>query len=237
MPTIAVIVPCFNEAERLQIQEFVRFAHIFPEMNLLLVNDGSTDGTATLLENIKMSMQNRVQILTLLTNSGKGEAVRQGMIWAQKENFDYTGFLDADGATPVDEFYRICQIGMQQNASIIIGSRIKKIDSVIQRSAFRHFIGRSIATFLDIKFQMGYYDTQCGAKLFKTSVLKDVIQVPFYTRWFFDVELMLRIRKQNSAWKAIEVPLAIWLNKKGSKINLLSFPMVLKELFILTTKY
>ncbi len=237
MSTIAVIVPCFNEAERLSVQEFVRFIQIFPEMNLLFVNDGSTDGTATLLESIKMSMQNRVQILTLLTNSGKGEAVRQGMILAQKENFDYTGFLDADGATPVDEFYRICKIGMHRNADIIIGSRIKKIDSDIQRSAFRHFIGRSIATFLDMKFRMGCYDTQCGAKLFKTSVLKDVIQVPFYTRWFFDVELMLRIRKQNYEWAAIEVPLAIWLNKKGSKINLLSFPMVLKELFTLTTKY
>jgi len=237
MPTIAVIVPCFNEAKRLSVQEFVRFIQIFPEMNLLFVNDGSTDGTATLLESIKMSMQNRVQILTLLANSGKGEAVRQGMILAQRENFDYTGFLDADGATPVDEFYRICKIGMQRNADIIIGSRIKKIDTIIQRSAFRHFIGRSIATFLDMKFQMGCYDTQCGAKLFKTSVLKDVIQVPFYTTWFFDVELMLRIRKENDEWRAIEEPLKLWLNKKGSKINLLSFPKVLRELFILTAKY
>lgn len=237
MPSVAVIVPCFNEAHRLEAGEFIRFAQTHTDVSLFFVNDGSTDATGIVLQRLKTDLQNRVQVITLPTNKGKGEAVRRGMLAALQHNFGYTGYLDADLSTPPEEYYRIYQEGLQKQADIILASRIKKIDSRIQRSAVRHITGRMIATLIDFKFRLGYYDTQCGAKIFKTPVLENIISKGFHTKWFFDVEIFLRIRNGNPAYKAVEIPTEIWLNKKGSKINLLSFPVVMKELFTLMARY
>ena len=119
----------------------------------------------------------------------------------------------------------------------VLGSRIKKIDTEIERTYVRHFTGRIIATAIDEKFNLGCYDTQCGAKIFRTQVIKSVIQTPFFTKWFFDVEILLRIRKEAGSLKGAEFPLSVWRHINGSKINIFSFPVVLKELLQLFIKY
>jgi dolichyl-phosphate beta-glucosyltransferase len=84
---------------------------------------------------------------------------------------------------------------------------------------------------------LGYYDTQCGAKVFKSSILQSLLNKPFTTKWFFDIEIFLRLRKENENYIGIEYPLKKWQNVKGSKINILSFPLVCKEIFALFSKY
>ena len=228
-------MPCFNEANRMQPQAFVAFGKANPGSVFFFVNDGSRDQTGELLEKINEQLPNS-RVIHLAQNKGKGEAVRQGLLTAIDEDFSFAGYLDADLSTSLEEFQRLCKIAIEKNADVVFGSRIKKLDSHIERSAARHLIGRGIATLIDNRFGLGIYDTQCGAKIFSSSILPAVLKEPFLTRWFFDVELFLRIRNEHKT-AAYEVPLQKWTNVKNSKISLASFPSVAKELWTLSRKY
>ena len=236
MSSFAIIVPCYNEASRLNLEAFINFGNQFSDVHFLFVNDGSTDATNEKLKTIESSTPN-TQIIKLLKNSGKGEAIRQGLVEALKKDFSFIGYLDADLSTSLQEFYKLHKFAQQQDADFVLASRVKKIDTVIERSFTRHIAGRMIATVIDKRFNLGVYDTQCGAKIFKPSTIDTIVLQPFYTKWFFDVEILLRIKRLNQKLNCFEVPLSKWHNVKNSKINLLSFPLVLKELSILSRKY
>jgi glycosyltransferase involved in cell wall biosynthesis len=235
MPFLAVIIPCYNEAGRLQSTAFLEMAEINKNWHLYFVNDGSTDSTSELLDSLLLKNETRIHVLHLPVNKGKGEAIRHGAIEAYNAGFQYIAYLDADLATPFKEFERLVQLIGQNNASIIFGSRIKKAGTIIKRSAFRHIAGRAIATFIDLKFDLGIYDTQCGSKIFKASVLKEAIDKPFFTTWLFDVEIFIRLKHHQSQWH--EEPLLYWENKADSKLHVFSFPLVCKELATLIAKY
>ena len=235
MPSFAIIVPCYNEAKRLQQKAFVEFSKMHEDVHIYFVNDGSIDETQNILTGLQKQSVYFFTI-TLQQNKGKGEAIREGMLQLHN-NYNYIGYLDADLSTSLDEFYSLYQKMLSKNVSVAFGSRIKKADTVIERSYVRHILGRTIATIIDKKFKLGCYDTQCGAKIFSSQILNDVIKRPFYTRWFFDVELFIRLKKNNSRLNALEIPLSVWRNVKGSKLNALSFATVIKELYILLTKY
>ncbi|HWJ27211.1 MAG TPA: hypothetical protein VNS32_11755, partial [Flavisolibacter sp.] len=156
---------------------------------------------------------------------------------AIKDNHQLVGYLDADLSTGMEELLRLKDLLSSKDLDIVLGSRIKKIDTVIERSFFRHITGRMIATLIDQKFKLGVYDTQCGAKVFRSAVIEHSIQELFYTKWFFDVELLLRIRKNHSHFACAEIPLCKWHNVANSKLSILSFPAVLKDLYVLLNKY
>jgi glycosyltransferase involved in cell wall biosynthesis len=237
MPSFAIIVPCYNEEKRIQPSLFILFAHLHKAVKFFFVNDGSKDETANIIKKMAAECEN-IELINLSKNYGKGEAVRQGLVSAlSKNNFDYIGYLDADLSTSLEEYYELCIYAYQNNADFIFGSRIKKLGSIINRSFIRHVSGRILVTFIDKKFRLGYYDTQCGAKLFKSQVLCNIIQQPFLTRWFFDIEIFLRLKAENKKYYGIEYPLKIWNNITGSKLNVLSFPAVCKEVFVLLSKY
>ena len=102
-----IVVPCFNEAERLDIDTFVEFASDRAWLELLFVDDGSTDGTAEVLAAARQRAPGRIRCLTLAANSGKAEAVRRGVMDAIEKGRRLVGFWDADLATPladVDDF-------------------------------------------------------------------------------------------------------------------------------------
>jgi dolichyl-phosphate beta-glucosyltransferase len=236
MPSFAIIIPCYNEADRLPVNAFLEFGEKHPDVQFYFVNDGSKDETEKLVSQMQQSIST-VQIINLTENKGKGEAVRQGLIAALQSDHDLIGYLDADLSTTLEEFYRLKNIASNENTDILIGSRIKKVDTEIHRSFARHLAGRAIATVIDRNLKLGVYDTQCGAKIFKPAVLPRIIDQPFHTRWFFDVEILMRIRKEHGQYKAMEVPLNSWHNVRNSKLSILSFPVVMKELIVLLNKY
>lgn len=238
MSHFAIIIPCYNEAARLNKNQYLCFIEKHPEIRLLFVNDGSRDETMYVLEEIQSKAPDQILIINLERNIGKGEAVRLGIKTALAQHpFDYIGYLDADLSTSLNEFYKIYQYGCQYKADLILGSRIKKVDTKIERSFLRHIIGRVIATIIDQRFNLGVYDTQCGAKIIKTSIIQTPTSGKFYTKWFFDVELLIRIKREFKSIQAVEMPLSTWKSVKGSNLNFFSFPKVLKELFILFIKY
>lgn len=237
MSSIAIIIPCYNEEKRLNTRAFIQFLESHPEVKLLFVNDGSIDSTTTIIEEILIHNK-AADLVNLTSNSGKGEAVRQGILKALTENkFDFIGYLDADLSTPLEDFYELYRCALMKNADFIFGSRIQKLGSNIQRSFLRHVIGRIVVTFIDKKFKLGYYDTQCGAKVFKAQILEATIIKPFFTKWFFDIEIFLRLKSINENYFGIEFPLKKWKSVEGSKINLFSFPSVCKEIIVLLSKY
>jgi glycosyltransferase involved in cell wall biosynthesis len=235
MPSTAIIVPCYNEEKRIRAAEFISFALQQPNIKFYFVNDGSTDDTQRVLFQIKEACQS--EIIVLEKNYGKSEAIRKGFIHALENQHHIIGYLDADLSTDLEEFFRLENILSEKNLDMVLGSRIKKIDTVIERSFFRHILGRIIATIIDQRFKLGVYDTQCGAKIFRSSFIGNAVTKPFYTKWFFDVELLLRVKKLNSHFNAAEVPLSKWTNVRNSKLSILSFPAVFRDLFLLLNKY
>ena len=97
-----VVIPCFNEAARLDLHSFAKYLAASSDVSFQFVDDGSTDATGTMLDDFAARNIDRVSVLHLSSNCGKGEAVRQGMLSAMKRRPEFVGYWDADLATPLD---------------------------------------------------------------------------------------------------------------------------------------
>ncbi len=238
MSKIAIIIPCYNEGERLSPGNFLSFIQTSPAADLIFVDDGSTDKTQSILWDLSGNQKERLRLITLPENKGKANAVRAGMMAAyQDRTYSHIGYLDADLSTSLEELLRLQQHLEKTNADYIMGSRMQLLQNRIERSWFRHLAGRLVATIVDSKFRLGIYDTQCGAKCFKRSLIATITREPFITRWFFDVEILLRIRYYSPKAVGIELPLQYWQNIPGSKMNIGSLPLVIKEIYRLMKNY
>lgn len=229
---IIIIVPCFNESERLDMDKFCEFSKKF---TFVFVNDGSTDNTLEILNKYKSDY---IDVIDLNENCGKGEAVRQGMLKALEKYRDavWYGYIDADLAVSleeIDQFFLYSKT-FYPEAQGILGSRVNKLGSNINRLYFRHLIGRLFAIFFKISFNLNTYDSQCGAKFFKKEVVNEAFSKAFQASWLFDVEIIIRLRK----FLLIEYPLKNWEDKKGSKLMSLSSAFtVIKDIITLKLKY
>ncbi len=216
MKNTTIIVPCYNEAERLDIALFQELLDT-DGISLLFVDDGSRDDTLTILQGFADS-NSKVSVLPLSPNVGKGEAVRQGMLEALKRKPNWIGFIDADMATPSDQVLRLTWRCETEDFDVIIGSRIAYLGSEIHRKLSRHLLGRVFASAASLTLSQRIYDTQCGAKFFRcTDVFKNVVSEPFHSRWAFDVELLGRLLTDGA--EILEVPLRRWVDVPGSKIG------------------
>lgn len=221
-----VVIPCFNEAERLDKQAVQRLAED-PPTRILFVDDGSTDRTLELLTSLKNRFgESKVMIHRQPTNRGKGEAVRVGMRRALLGGAEITGYLDADFATPPEEMLRLRDTIESRRADVVLGSRVALLGREVQRRISRHLLGRVYATTASIVLNLRVYDTQCGAKLFRRSpALEHAVSVPFRSRWSFDVEMLGRLMAGGPGVvgtqpdQIIEVPLNTWREKRGSKLS------------------
>lgn len=203
------------------------------DIGLLLVNDGSADNTAEVLDKIAAEHPERIRVLHLEENVGKAEAVRAGLMMLNEQGAMITGFLDADFATPAEEMLRMVALFQQhENVDVLLGSRWLHLGADIERKALRHYGGRLFATLASQALQMKVYDTQCGAKLFRGGeALRRTLQTSFASSWAFDVELIGRLRKQLPESAFLEVPLNRWVDVHGSKITLLDMVSATLSLF------
>jgi glycosyltransferase involved in cell wall biosynthesis len=221
-----LVIPCFNEADRFDRAEMARLAAARSDLGLVLVDDGSTDQTASVLEAIRTAGGPGVGVLRLERNRGKAEAVRQGLLAAIAAGAKIVGYADADLSTPVDELLRLAADVDRHRVDVLLASRVRLLGRRIERHAHRHYLGRVFATFASLALRLPVYDTQCGAKYFRvTPALEAALRVPFRTRWIFDVELLARLLDgapgtpplDPSAFR--EVPLRTWRDVHGSKLR------------------
>lgn len=107
------------------------------------------------------------------------------------------------------------------------GSRVKRLGIRLERSGLRHYVGRVFATEASMLLGLPVYDTQCGAKLFKSSLAQEVFREPFQSRWFFDVEIFFRLLavlgRARVEREIIEVPLDSWIEKGSTKVGWTDF--------------
>jgi len=242
MSKVCIIIPFYNEAGRVDNAAFGDFLHQHSEFALMLVNDGSSDNTLSLLKKIEEANPEQVRVLELVQNSGKAEAVRQGVLNAlQWKDFDIFGYMDADLATPLDEAPYLTSFFQDSAFQMIIGSRVKLYGWNIKRSLKRHYLGRVFATYVSNLFNLDIYDTQCGAKFFRSEITADLFESPFVSKWFFDIELFLRLRKEMGselfAKSLREMPLRNWEEKGESKLQLGDFLATPFELIRIRNKY
>ena len=236
--TTWVVIPCFNEVDRLN-RDGVLELIANDEIGVVLVDDGSSDGTRELIFDIQ-SAADGIEALILQQNVGKAEAVRRGLNHSLTFSAEVVGYLDADFATSASDMLSLLQELRNRNVKVCLGSRWLHLGARIDRSTFRHYGGRVFATIASSVLNLSVYDTQCGAKVFRVNdVLEAAISEPFLSRWAFDVELIGRLLKgqrvdsRYTALDFVEVPLQTWRDIKGAKITFIDMVTATFELLLI----
>jgi glycosyltransferase involved in cell wall biosynthesis len=237
MQKSVIVVPCYNEESRLPVDVFLD-TPLPAGVSFLFVDDGSTDYTAQVLDQLAEKLGAGNGVLRLQPNRGKAEAVRHGMLAALREGAYYTGYLDADLATPLEELFRLLDLIDSQCKDIAMGSRVRLLGTLIERSAVRHYLGRVFATVASLCLGIPLYDSQCGAKVFRrTEALEAALADRFISRWAFDVELLGRLLAGSPDAPAarledfIEMPLQRWHDVRDSKLRVAHFPRIGLDMF------
>ena len=223
--SLQLVLPCYNEAQRLKPELFLEFAATEQDIDFLFVNDGSTDATAVVLADLAARSEGRITVVTLAENAGKARAVQVGVLAAFDRHAEFVGFWDADLATPlraVTEFLDVFRA--RPDVDIVMGARVKLLGRDIRRSPLRHYSGRVFATAASLALGIDVYDTQCGAKIFRaTEPVRRVFSAPFRSKWIFDVEILSRYLAATgtapSASPIYELPLRDWTAVAGSKLK------------------
>jgi glycosyltransferase involved in cell wall biosynthesis len=228
-PSVVIVVPCFDEAGRLDPDGLTELSKR-AGARLLLVDDGSTDSTGTVLSALAESDPERFAAVLQPSNLGKGETVRLGMRRALDDGAAVVGYYDADLATPPAEMARlVATLHDRPDLDVVMGARVGLLGHAIERSMVRHYLGRVFATASSIVLGLDVYDTQCGAKVFRAGpALTAALAEPFASRWVFDVELLSRLHRGSAgapglpASAFLEVPLNEWHDVHGTKLGITS---------------
>ncbi|TWT82927.1 Undecaprenyl-phosphate 4-deoxy-4-formamido-L-arabinose transferase [Planctomycetes bacterium CA13] len=244
---VVIVVPCYNEAKRLERAPFIEFLTQAKQNCFLFVDDGSSDATVEVLQEIQAAVDpRRVDIVSLQTNSGKAEAIRTGILTAlsadfrRRHNVQMIGYFDADLATPFVELQALLDtMRRYQDVQLVLGSRLSLSGHRINRNGKRRIAGRVFSTLASASLGLGVSDTQCGAKVFRYGPwLDDIFAAPFSDRWLFDVEVLARMKnrfKDETNQVVFEQPLGQWNEVGDSRLKTSDFlwaPLRLMNLVI-----
>lgn len=218
--SISVIIPAYNEAARLPktAQAVANYFRARPVafQEILIVDDGSNDSTAQIAVDLAKFNPN-IRVLANPGNRGKGYSVRYGMLEARGE---WRLFVDADLSAPIDELDTLWSAVERSGAVVAIGSRALDRSLIgIHQPGFREKAGRLFNVVMRMTIGLPFADTQCGFKLFRGDVAKDVFSRQTIERFGFDVEVLFIANRLG--YKIIEVPVH-WFHADGSKVGLLS---------------
>jgi hypothetical protein len=215
-PRLTIIVPAFNEADRLP-AGMGRFdaavadgAVRLDETEVVLIDDGSTDETAAVARSLLAPLPHH-RVISLPANSGKGAAVRTGVTLARGP---YVAYMDADMA--IDPRAVPSLLDALRSSEVAIGSRALAHSMVDGTYAVRAVMGRMFNRLVTTGTGLGLQDTQCGFKAFRTPVARLLFHLVGIDRFAFDVELLERARRLGL--RITEVPVH-WKNVPGSTVH------------------
>ncbi len=227
-PLVALVIPAYYESARLPalLEALVgeALATPAPATELLVVDDGSgpaevereraavAESAARLAD---AAAPHRIHFVTVPENRGKGAAIRAG--WASADPAAaWLGFLDADGAVSAREAWRLVRmLEGADDIDVLAATRVLMAGRSIERSSFRHLQGRVFATLAERLFHLRFYDTQCGLKLFRAEVLRQLLPSLREDRWLLDVEVLALLRKRGARFREEPVD---WSDPGGSKL-------------------
>lgn len=189
-PRVSVVIPCFNEAHKIEadIRAALEYFGARPySFELILVDDGSSDGTAAVIASVP-----NVRAICYKPNRGKGCAVRTGMLAATG---CYRLFADAGLCVPFSEIEKGMAL-LEAGAAVAIGSRKLAESQVVERQAGYRRIGSSVFGLLVRNWMgLGYSDTQCGFKLFTAAAAGRLFSAARIDGFMFDAETLINARK------------------------------------------
>ena len=215
METLSIVIPAYNEEQRLPatLDRIAAYADRspIPFEEILVVDDGSRDGTADLVE----ARRGIVRLLSNPGNRGKGYAVRNGMLAAKG---DWILSTDADLSAPIGELEKLVAAVRKEDAVVAIGSRALDRRLVkVHQPMMREASGRAFNLVMRMITGLPFRDTQCGFKLFRKDAASDIFSRQIEEGFSFDVEDLIIARLLGL--RSIEVPVE-WSNVEGTKVSL-----------------
>ena len=237
--SLTLVVPCHNEATRLDTAAFAEWVRARSSRHLCFVDDASSDRTAAVIARL-CDEHPRISSLRLSRRHGKAGAVRAGVL--RDSDTDLVGFWDADLAAPLDEVDRLIEVmASHPRLQCVAGIRVMRLGATIERSFTRHVLSRIFVTVASLSLDLHAYDTQCGAKLFRRDAVQPLFTDPFVSSWFFDIELYLRLRRLHPdldlSASVREHPLTQWTASDQSSLRCRDFIMTPVELYRISRRY
>jgi glycosyltransferase involved in cell wall biosynthesis len=220
-----IIIPCYNEGKRLNVNAFTEFIKTHDSYHLCFVNDGSKDNTLSVLEAVQKEAGTRVSIVDVKKNAGKAAAVRSGARYLfNRQDVDYIGFIDADLSTDFKDFKKLVDtLHNNDDLALVYGSRGKG-EGQIERNVFRNLFSKIVKLIVFLILGLPIEDTQCGAKVFRRNIIPVAYNTAFLTRWLFDVEIFIRLKKHFGKAQIMnrmyEQPLDRWVHVDDSKLGI-----------------
>jgi glycosyltransferase involved in cell wall biosynthesis len=215
--SISIIIPAYNEEKRLpatlrQVIAYLRRGD-WPFAEILVVDDGSTDGTAQVAEQMRADFP-EMRVLRNPGNRGKGYAVRHGMMECRGE---WALFTDADLSAPIEELETLWQATEREGAQVAVGSRALDRRLIgVHQSWFRENAGRVFNLSMRLITGLPFHDTQCGFKLFEARAAREIFRRQLLDGFGFDVEVLFIGRRLG--YREIEVPVR-WSDVVGTKVS------------------
>lgn len=227
---LSVIIPTYNEEKRIG-KTLLAIDHYLVKQKydyeIVVVNDGSADKTAEVVNNFKKMVRN-LRLIDNRQNHGKGWVVRQGMLESHGE---VRLFMDADNATTLDHFDKMLPL-FREGFEIVIGSRdpkdVRGAKQAVPQPAFKRFLGNLGNLLIQIFAVPGIWDTQCGFKAFGAKAAKEIFSKTRVDRFGFDIEALALAKKMG--FKIGKIPV-YWVNDPDSRVSLKSYLATFKELF------
>jgi glycosyltransferase involved in cell wall biosynthesis len=215
-PLVSIVVPAFNEGARIgnSIKKINEYMGRSPSsFELIVVDDGSIDNTADLVER---SQTPRLRLVRNGKNYGKGYTVRQGVFAASGK---YVLFTDADLSAPIEELDKLLDVADKERADVVIGSRAvdrKFIEK--HQSRLRELSGMAFNSMVRLFLGLQLRDTQCGFKLFDRNKSRKVFEQQTTSGFGFDAEILFLAKRYGLTIR--ETPVR-WSHAEGSKVNVL----------------
>ena len=233
MTSLSVVVPAYNERARLgrtleEMRDHLEGRGL--DYEILVVDDGSRDGTSALVQQMRASLP-RLRLISMPRNHGKGYMVRVGVI---NSRCDHVMFADADGATPFAEVEKL-EAALADGYDVAIGSR-KAVDPTrtVENSIFRSAVTFTFNALVSALVIQGIADTQCGFKLFPRRVALDLFHSQTIDGFSFDVEILYISRLRG--YRIAEVPVN-WHAVPGSKVHVARDGMrMARDLFLIRSR-
>ena len=215
-PHLSLIVPVYNESARLResLREMGAYLARMPfSSEIVIADDGSTDDTLAIAEEIAGSLSVPVRLLSYGINRGKGGALKLGFAAARGERLVFT---DCDLSTPLDEMQKFLE-RLDAGTDFVIGSRKREgADITKHQPRLRENLGK-IFTWIVRMLIADVTDVTCGFKAYRKEVGKDLFARMRVYDWSFDAELLMIAR--HSGYRHEEVPVR-WEDQEGTKVHL-----------------
>jgi len=213
---MSIVIPAYNEEKRIEgsLSETCAYMNDFGmEYEIIVVDDGSSDGTGRIVGRIAKDVRN-VRLVRYEKNRGKGHALRTGVLVTKG---DFVLVMDADLSTPMDELGKLMPYLAEGEFDVAIGSRALALSDIIRKQPWwRRGMGKMFNRIVKVLVIGDFSDTQCGFKLFRGGVARNLFGEAKIDRFAYDVEILARARKKGYGIR--EVPIR-WINSPESKVD------------------